>query len=91
MKKRQLLQKVINHSLRGQLNLMFGEGSYISIDLLDYVRSKKCYLVHAKIYITNIEEGSLLFPDGVNMLVNLGWKVIGKGQPLMILPSIDVK
>jgi hypothetical protein len=48
-------------------------------------------LVHAKIYITNVEEGTLLFPDGVNMLVNLGWKVIGKGQPLMILPSVDVK
>jgi hypothetical protein len=91
MKKRQLLQKVINHSLRGQLNLMFGEGSHISIDLLDYVRSKKCYLVHAKIYITNIEEGMLLYPDGVKMLINLGWKVMGKGQPLMILPSVDVK
>jgi hypothetical protein len=91
MKKKQLLQKVINHSLRGQLNLMFGEGSYISIDLLEYVRSKKCYLVHAKIYITNIEEGMLLYPDGVNMLINLGWKVMGKGQQLMILPSVDVK
>ena len=91
MKKKQLLQKVINHSLRGQLNLMFGEGSYISIDLLEYVRSKKCYLVHAKIYITNIEEGMLLYPDGVNMLINLGWKVMGKGQQLMILPSVAVK
>ena len=91
MKKRQLLQKVINHSLKNQLTLMFGEESYISIDVLDYIRSKKCYLVHARLYITNIEEGMDLFPDGVNMLINLGWKVIGKGQPLLILPSIDVK
>jgi hypothetical protein len=91
MKRNQMLQRVINHGLKHQLTIMFGEGSYISIDVLDYIRSKKCYLVHAKIYITNVEEGSLLFPDGVNMLVNLGWKVIGKGQPLMILPSIDVK
>ena len=91
MKKRQLLQKVINHSLKNQLTLMFGEGSYISIDVLDYIRSKKCYLVHARLYITNIEEGMDLFPDGVNMLINLGCKVIGKGQPLLILPSIDVK
>ena len=91
MKKRQLLQKVINHSLKNQLTFMFGEGSYISSDFLDDIRSKKCYLVHARLYITNIEEGMDLFPDGVNMLINLGWKVIGKGQPLLILPSIDVK
>ena len=91
MKKKQLLEKVINYSLKNQLTLMFGEGSYISIDVLDYIRSKKCYLVHARLYITNIEEGMDLFPDGVNMLINLGWKVIGKGQPLLILPSVDVK
>jgi len=91
MKRNQMLQRVINHGLKHQLTIMFGEGSYISIDVLDYIRSKKSYLVHAKIYITNIEEGMLLFPDGVYMLVNLGWKVMGKGQPLMILPSVDVK
>jgi hypothetical protein len=91
MKKQQLLQKVINHSLKGQLTLMYGEGSYISIDLLDYIRSKKSYMVHARLYLTNIEDGMLLYPDGVHMLVNLGWKVIGKGKPLMVLPSVDVK
>ena len=91
MNKQQLLQKVINHSLKGQLTLMYGEGSYISIDLLDYIRSKKSYMVHARLYLTNIEDGMLLYPDGVHMLVNLGWKVIGKGKPLMVLPSVDVK
>ena len=91
MKRKNLLEKVINQSLKKDINLMFGEGSYISIDVLDYIRSKKCYLVHARLYITNIEEGMDLFPDGVNMLINLGWKVIGKGQPLLILPSVDVK
>ena len=71
--------------------MMFGEGSYVSIDLLDYIRSKKSYLVHVKLYLTNIEEGMSLYPDGLNILVNAGWKVIGKNQPLMILPSVDVK
>ncbi len=91
MKKRQLLQRVINHSLKNQLTLMYGEGSYISIDLLDYIRSKKSYLVHAKLYLTDVEDGMKLYPEGVHMLINLGWKVVGQGKPLMILPSVDVK
>jgi hypothetical protein len=91
MKKRQLLQRVINHSLKNQLTLMYGEGSYISIDLLDYIRSKKSYLVHAKLYLTDVEDGMQLYPEGVHMLINLGWKVVGQGKPLMILPSVDVK
>ena len=91
MKRKNLLEKVINQSLKKDINLMFGEGSYISIDVLKYVGNKKNYLVHAKLYLTNIEDGMLLYPDGVHMLVNLGWKVIGKGNPLMVLPSVDVK
>ena len=91
MKKRQLLQKVINHSLKNQLTLMFGEGSYISIDVLKYVGNKKNYLVHAKLYLTNIEDGMFLFPDGVNMLINLGWKVVGNKKPLIISSSVDIK
>ncbi len=61
---------------------MYGEGSYISIDLLDYIRSKKSYLVHAKLYLTDVEDGMKLYPEGVHMLINLGWKVVGQGKPV---------
>ena len=37
MKRKNLLEKVINQSLKKDINLMFGEGSYISIDVLKYV------------------------------------------------------
>ena len=33
MKRKNLLEKVINQSLKKDINLMFGEGSYISIDV----------------------------------------------------------
>jgi|TARA_R110000868_G_C10868949_1_gene762125 hypothetical protein len=91
MKRKNLLEKVINQSLKKDINLMFGEGSYISIDVLKYVGNKKNYLVHAKLYLTNIEDGMFLFPDGVNMLINLGWKVVGNKKPLIISSSVDIK
>lgn len=91
MKRNELLEDIINSSLCGQLDLMFGDGSYVKVGHLDYIKSQKKYMVHVKIHITNIEDGMVFYPDGLETIVRLGWKVIGRKQPLMILPSVDIK
>ena len=91
MKKNQLLEDIINSSLCGQLDTMFGDGSYVKVGHLGYVQSKKKYIVHVKLHITDIEDGMTFYPDGLETVVRLAWKVIGRKQPLMILPSVDIK
>jgi hypothetical protein len=91
MKKNELLEDIINSSLCGQLDLMFGDGSYVKVGHLGYVESQKKFIVHVTLYISNIEDGMTFYPDGLETIVRLGWKVIGRKKPLMILPSVDVK
>jgi hypothetical protein len=91
MKKNELLEDIINSSLYGQLDLMFGDGSYVKVGHLGYVESQKKFIVHVTLYISNIEDGMTFYPDGLETIVRLGWKVIGRKKPLMILPSVDVK
>ena len=91
MEKHKLLEDVINSSLCGQLDLMFGKGSYVNITFLGYVQSKKKYMAHVKLFIENVDEGMIFYPDGLESVVRLGWKVINRKNKLMILPSIDIK
>jgi hypothetical protein len=48
-------------------------------------------MAHVTLYISNIEDGMTFYPDGLETMVRLGWKVIGRKQTLMILPSVDIK
>jgi hypothetical protein len=91
MKKNQLLEDIINSSLCGQLDTMFGDGSYVRVGHLGYADSQKKYIVHVTLHISNIEEGMEFYPDGLETIVRLAWKVIGRKRPLMILPSVDIK
>jgi len=91
MKKNELLEDIINSSLCGQLDLMFGDGSYVKVTHLSYVQGQKKYMAHVTLYISNIEDGMTFYPDGLETIVRLGWKVIGRKQTLMILPSVDIK
>lgn len=91
MKRNELLEDIINSSLCGQLDIMFGDGSYVKVSHLDYIKSQKKYMVHVKLHITNIEDGMVFYPDGLETIVRLAWKVIGRKRPLMILPSVDIK
>ena len=91
MNRKELLQKVVNLSLKPQLNKMFGDGSNISVSNISYVRSKKCNLINVTLFITDVENSYELFPDGLEMLINQGWKVVGDGLPIIVQSSLDLK
>ena len=39
MKRNELLEDIINSSLCGQLDIMFGDGRYVKVSHLDYIQS----------------------------------------------------
>jgi hypothetical protein len=88
---KELLQKMINLPLRGELMSMFGSGSTLHIDRLDYISSKKSHMVHVRLLLTDVELGMDLFPDGVEVLVKKAWKILTQNDKIIIVSSVDVK
>lgn len=86
-----LIQKMINLPLRGELTSMFGSGSTLHVDRLDYILSKKCYMIHVRLLITDVEAGIEFFPDGVDLLVKKSWKILSQTDKIIVVSSVDIK
>jgi hypothetical protein len=86
-----LLQKMINMPLRGELTSMFGSGSTLHVDRLDYISSKKCHMVHVRLFLTDVESGMEIFPDGVELLIKKAWKILTQSNKIIVVSSVDVK
>jgi hypothetical protein len=89
--KKDLLQKMINLPLRGELNSMFGPGSTLHVDRLDYISSKKSHMVHVRLFITEVESGMEFYPDGLDVLIKKAWKILSQSGTIIIISSVDVK
>jgi hypothetical protein len=89
--KKDLLQKMINLPLRGELNSMFGPGSTLHVDRLDYISSKKSHMVHVRLFITEVESGMEFYPDGLDVLIKKAWKILSQNGTIIIISSVDVR
>lgn len=89
--KKDLLQKMINLPLRGELNSMFGSGSTLHVDRLDYISSKKSHMVHVRLFITEVESGMEFYPDGLDILIKKAWKILSQNRTIIIISSVDVR
>lgn len=85
-----LLQKMINLPLRGELNSMFGPGSTLHVDRLDYISSKKSHMVHVRLFITEVESGMEFYPDGLEVLIKKAWKILSQSGTIIVISSVDV-
>ena len=90
MNYKKYLQKILDLSLRMRTEETFGVGSYIKVNNITHVRSKKSYLVSVTLYFDDVENSMFLYPDGLEMIVKSGWDVIGTKVPIIIQSSIDV-
>lgn len=88
---KELLQKMINLPLHGELTSMFGSGSTLHIDRLDYISSKKSHMVHVRLFLTDVETGMKIFPDGVDLLITKAWKILTQNNKIIVVSSVDVK
>jgi hypothetical protein len=89
--KKDLLQKMINLPLKGELTSMFGSGSTLHVDRLDYISSKKSNMVHVRLFITDVESGMEFYPDGVDVLIKKAWKILSNSDKIIVVSSVDVR
>lgn len=87
---KRMLEHLINVIQKEDLELMFGVGSKVVIESVTYSTNTKKIIVHSKVLATNIDDSIVVFPTGLNMLVNEGWKYMGYKEELTLVNSLDV-
>jgi len=87
--KKELIEKIINRSLKLTMESYFGDGSYVKVTNLQYIKSKDNYLVSITVYVIDVEISSDFFPDGLEILVSLAWKVLSRKKTIITTSSIE--
>lgn len=87
---KRMLEHLINVIQKEDLELMFGAGSKVMIESVIYSTNNKKIVIHTKVIATNIDDSVDIFPTGLNMLVNEGWKYMGYNEELTLVNTLDV-
>jgi len=86
------LEYMINIIFTDEVKSLFGDDSYVNIDSIRYSTNLKTFVVHTKVLISDItSENTEDFKSKLTYLVTMGWRYLGKDEPLTIISSIDVK
>ena len=90
MRKKKFLQRILDTTLKTTTKKTFGEKSYIKVSNISYVRSKDSYVINVTLYLDDLENSILLYPDGLEIIIKQAWDVVGDKKPIMIQSSLDV-
>jgi hypothetical protein len=90
MGRKKYLQLFFDTTLKKELHKMFGEGSYVTITNLFYVRSKKTTTISLTLFVSEPNYILDLYPIGLEMLVTRAWSVVGDRTQLTISSSYDL-
>ena len=94
-----MLEHLINVIQQEDLELMFGKGSNVSIDSVNYSTNKKQFVIHSTLTATfnnekeifeSANEPSDFYPAGLNLLIQEGWKYIGLDYRITIVNKLEV-
>ena len=83
------LQKILDTQLKTKIVETFGNGSYVKISNLTYVKSLDRYIINVTLYIGDIENSIELYPDGLEVIIKMAWVAVGDGKPIAVSSSVD--
>jgi hypothetical protein len=90
MNRKKILQLFIDTQLKDQLQEIFGESSFITINNLSYVKSKDSYLINTTLYVSNLDDFEILYPTTLISFIKMAWGVVGHKKEIIIQSSFDV-
>lgn len=90
MKIKKYIQKILDTTLKSTIKKTFGEKSFVKVDNVSKVRSKNCYLFNVTLYLDDIENGMLLYPDGLDVIIKQAWDIVGDKKPIIVHYSLDI-
>lgn len=87
---KKMLEHLINVVQKKELELLFGKDSKVIVESISYSTNNKSYVIHTKVFATNIDDYQDIFPTGLNMLVEESWKYTGINEKITTINSLDV-
>jgi hypothetical protein len=87
---KRMLEHLINVIQKEEMELMFGKGSKIVVESISYSTNAKSYVVHSKVFATEVNDSVDIFPTGLNMLIDEGWKYTGVSNDVTKINTLDV-
>ena len=90
MVRKKYLQLFFDTVLKKELHKMFGEGSYVVITNLFYVRSNKATTINLTLFVSEPNYIVDLYPIGLETLVVSAWSVVGDKTQITISSSFDL-
>jgi hypothetical protein len=87
---KRMLEHLINVIQKEDMELMFGVGSKVVIESVNYSTNAKSYVIHARVFATEIDDSLDVFPTGLNMLIQESWKYTGILENVTNVNSLDV-
>lgn len=86
------LDVLINKVFKKDLELLYGPGCYVIINDIRFSEYQKKYLIDCKLMIPKdnpIEEFDLIYPDGLNIVMDKCWMFICVRETTQLLSTVD--
>lgn len=82
---------LLNKVFKKDLELLYGDGSFVDIDNILFSTNKKIYVISCKLHISDITLYEKIGEDGLNYLVEESWKYLGfYNKNFMLQISFDL-
>ena len=71
------LAHLINKLFKDDLELLYGNGSYVEIDNIIFSTNKKIHSISCKLYIGDVKLYEEVGESGLNFIFEQAWKFVG--------------
>jgi hypothetical protein len=84
-------ERILNGINKDEISVLFGVGSKLVVESLEYSQTNKKFIAHIKVITTNINEGVEAYTSGgIEVLAENAWKFLSIRSGLIVVGGIDV-
>lgn len=84
------LQSIINRGFRNEMDSLFGLGSRVSITQIIYSTQNKSVVIHAKLFVSDLDLNHEIYPDGLDLLISEAWKMFSIDCRVRLVHSLEL-
>jgi len=84
------LEILLNKIFKSDLELLFGVGSYVTVNYIKYSTNAHNFVIDCKLFVSDIKLTEEVYPMGLELLIEESWKFVAIDSPITIVHSIDV-
>ena len=86
------LEILLNNVFKDDIELIYGEGSYVIVNKIQYSEYQKLYLIDCVLMLSDnciVEELVHTYPESLKYIINESWKFIVVREKTQLLTSME--